>query len=262
MPSSRGPSKPRDRTQVSCTAGRFFTDWATRGAQANTQRWPKGASGLGWHTQEVHRDLCRTGGGSRVFTCSSSFPHEEGWKVLCWASRAAPSQDPFSPEGRGAQAEGTEPTEKAPSYTGHLSVGPGPPVSHRMSDHLGSLCFYCYTQGMEVPLDHAWHVCFQKGCVTWTLFFLLLHEGPRCRRVAQACLCECPWAPVYLNKGAGKVPKWSNSSNSLFPAWHWPALQPFIITNKILMHFIYALMNFIINTINALTRLRHNTSWI
>ena len=102
-------------------------------------------------------------------------------------------------------------------------------------------------------------VCFQKGCVTWTLF-LLLHEGPRCRRVAQACLCECPWAPVYLNKGAGKVPKWSNSSNSLFPAWHWPALQPFIITNKILMHFIYALMNFITNTINALTRLRHNTS--
>jgi len=27
---SRGSSKPRDRTQVSCTAGRFFTDWATR----------------------------------------------------------------------------------------------------------------------------------------------------------------------------------------------------------------------------------------
>ena len=27
---SRGSSQPRDRTQVSCTAGRFFTDWATR----------------------------------------------------------------------------------------------------------------------------------------------------------------------------------------------------------------------------------------
>ena len=30
---SRAPSRPRDRTQVSCTAGRFFTDWATREAQ-------------------------------------------------------------------------------------------------------------------------------------------------------------------------------------------------------------------------------------
>ena len=29
MPSSRGSSQPRDRTQVSCIAGRFFTDWAT-----------------------------------------------------------------------------------------------------------------------------------------------------------------------------------------------------------------------------------------
>ena len=25
MPSSRGPSRPRDQTQVSCTAGGFFT---------------------------------------------------------------------------------------------------------------------------------------------------------------------------------------------------------------------------------------------
>ena len=27
---SRGSSQPRDQTRVSCTAGRFFTDWATR----------------------------------------------------------------------------------------------------------------------------------------------------------------------------------------------------------------------------------------
>ena len=32
MPSSRGCSQPRDRTQVSHTAGGFFTDWATRKA--------------------------------------------------------------------------------------------------------------------------------------------------------------------------------------------------------------------------------------
>ena len=29
---SRGPSRPRDRTQVSCVAGRFFTNRATREA--------------------------------------------------------------------------------------------------------------------------------------------------------------------------------------------------------------------------------------
>ena len=30
IPFSRGSSQPRDWTQVSCTAGRFFTVWATR----------------------------------------------------------------------------------------------------------------------------------------------------------------------------------------------------------------------------------------
>ena len=33
FPFSRGSSQPRDRTQVSRTAGRFFTVWATREAQ-------------------------------------------------------------------------------------------------------------------------------------------------------------------------------------------------------------------------------------
>ena len=33
MPSSRGSSQPRDGTQVFQIAGRFFTSWATRGAQ-------------------------------------------------------------------------------------------------------------------------------------------------------------------------------------------------------------------------------------
>ena len=32
IPFSRGSSRPRDQTQVSCIAGRFFTDWATREA--------------------------------------------------------------------------------------------------------------------------------------------------------------------------------------------------------------------------------------
>ena len=32
FPFSRGSSQPRDRTQVCCIAGRFFTSWATREA--------------------------------------------------------------------------------------------------------------------------------------------------------------------------------------------------------------------------------------
>ena len=32
FPFSRGSSQPRDLTQVSCTAGRFFTSWVTREA--------------------------------------------------------------------------------------------------------------------------------------------------------------------------------------------------------------------------------------
>ena len=38
MPSSRGSALPRDRNQVSCIAGGFFTVWATREA-LNTVRW-------------------------------------------------------------------------------------------------------------------------------------------------------------------------------------------------------------------------------
>ena len=37
--SSRGSSQPRDRTQVSCIAGRFFTDWAMREARVNLIRF-------------------------------------------------------------------------------------------------------------------------------------------------------------------------------------------------------------------------------
>ena len=33
VPFSKGSSQPRDQTQVSCIAGRFFTSWATREAQ-------------------------------------------------------------------------------------------------------------------------------------------------------------------------------------------------------------------------------------
>ena len=35
MPSSRGSSRPRDRTQASCTAGGFFTVWVIREAHSH-----------------------------------------------------------------------------------------------------------------------------------------------------------------------------------------------------------------------------------
>ena len=35
FPFSRESSQPRDQTQVSCIAGRFFISWSTREAQEN-----------------------------------------------------------------------------------------------------------------------------------------------------------------------------------------------------------------------------------
>ena len=40
FPFSRRSSQARDWTQVSCTAGRFFTSWATREAQEYCSGWP------------------------------------------------------------------------------------------------------------------------------------------------------------------------------------------------------------------------------
>ena len=41
FPFSRGSSQPRDRTQVSCIAGRFFTSWATREARGSLRVYEK-----------------------------------------------------------------------------------------------------------------------------------------------------------------------------------------------------------------------------
>ena len=38
IPFSRGSSQSRDRTQVSCIAGRFFIIWATREAERRAKR--------------------------------------------------------------------------------------------------------------------------------------------------------------------------------------------------------------------------------
>ena len=39
FPFSRGSSQPRDRTQVSCIAGKFFTSWAIREAHSTCWSW-------------------------------------------------------------------------------------------------------------------------------------------------------------------------------------------------------------------------------
>ena len=62
-----------------------------------------------------------------------------------------------------------------------------------------------------------------------------------------------------LSKGAEKLQKWTNDSE-LLSVPHWPSWKHLIVMNRIFMHFICALMNFIINTMNALILLRHNTS--
>ena len=60
FPFSRGSSQPRDRTQVSSIAGRFFTSWATREAQ---EYWVGSLSLLQWifPTRELNPGLlhCR-----------------------------------------------------------------------------------------------------------------------------------------------------------------------------------------------------------
>ena len=49
IPFSRGSSWPRDQTQVSCTAGRFFTIWAT-GKILKHRTIPRFLTFLQWHS--------------------------------------------------------------------------------------------------------------------------------------------------------------------------------------------------------------------
>ena len=74
IPFSRGSSQDRDQTQVSCTAGGFFTMWVTREAQeywsgvsypfSRGSSWPRHRTGvscmtdgffIGWATSVAHR---------------------------------------------------------------------------------------------------------------------------------------------------------------------------------------------------------------
>ena len=59
IPFSRGPSQPKDWTQISCTAGSFFTVWATREAQIAEMRvkQPSSMSPDTCHTQKSTKFL-------------------------------------------------------------------------------------------------------------------------------------------------------------------------------------------------------------
>ena len=61
IPFSRGSSQPRDRTQVSLTAGRFFTVWATRETQSHLDAVPKVAAFI-----EIESRLVVAGGWSKA----------------------------------------------------------------------------------------------------------------------------------------------------------------------------------------------------
>ena len=66
IPFSKGSSQPRDRTQVSCIAGRFFTVWATgktnQGSNLTPLHWKHRVlntrlSGKSWHWSSLTEDI-------------------------------------------------------------------------------------------------------------------------------------------------------------------------------------------------------------
>ena len=77
IPFSRGSSQPRDWTWVFCTAGRFFTVWATREAQGPSGEGNKGGSQVqdSWATTILRRE------GARLF----AYGH------ILWLSLTVPS---------------------------------------------------------------------------------------------------------------------------------------------------------------------------
>ena len=74
VPFSRGSSQTRDQTQVSCTAGRFFTIWATREARSRAQSQELCRYSCGrWR-----REACLAGKG--IPSKRKTYPRHEGRK--------------------------------------------------------------------------------------------------------------------------------------------------------------------------------------
>ena len=57
IPFSKASSQPRDRTQVSCAAGRFFTIWATKETQSESVWLEK----RGWSLEVLWREIWKSG---------------------------------------------------------------------------------------------------------------------------------------------------------------------------------------------------------
>ena len=92
IPFSRGSSWPRDRTQVSCTAGRFFTIWATREARKNT--------GMGFHALFYFWVMSFSGPLEQPASMDLSLPED---RYGSWHHTQAPRS-------KGSQHEGPIPT--------------------------------------------------------------------------------------------------------------------------------------------------------
>ena len=71
---SRGSSQPRDQTQVSCTAGRFFTKWATR--EAPYWAWP-----CPFEQDAVYPSVSLSHQETSISFLSFSIRGQKGWKT-------------------------------------------------------------------------------------------------------------------------------------------------------------------------------------
>ena len=87
---SRGFSQPRDQTQVSCTAGRFFTDWATRAAHISIYICPN-PQNINHRENPNVSGLWTLGGdvsvGSLILTCTTVVQEVNSWGKLCEGRR-------------------------------------------------------------------------------------------------------------------------------------------------------------------------------
>ena len=94
VPFSRESSRPRDRTQVSYIEGRFFTIWATRGAQLRLTEL------LGWNTDPIGLVSSWSETPENSLCISVSFPLSSSpAPTLCEESqRSQPGKKQFLPE--------------------------------------------------------------------------------------------------------------------------------------------------------------------
>ena len=85
---SRGSSRPKDRTQVSCIAGRFCTNWATREEIFPNQGLNPGLP----HRRQILYQMSHKGSPrilewvAYTFSSGSSWPRNQTW-VSCTAGR-------------------------------------------------------------------------------------------------------------------------------------------------------------------------------